>query len=97
MVEKRPVFERMVNSEQIHFSEALQIICRREIAGKRVMVISKNDKHTEYARYALHCLEIVPATSDADFRAIQREMAAEWIKLAEAARHRPRREQMQMK
>ena len=60
------------------------------------MAIPKNDKHKEYVRYASHCLDIVPAISDQEFRAIQREMAAEWLKLADAVRRRPRRPQMQM-
>jgi hypothetical protein len=52
-----------------------------------VMAISKNDKHKEYAHYAAHCLEMVPGAPDEDFCAIQREMAAEWLKLADAALH----------
>jgi hypothetical protein len=51
------------------------------------MAISKNDKHKKYAHYAAHCLEMVPAASDQDFCAIQREMAVEWLKLANAALH----------
>jgi hypothetical protein len=50
---------------------------------ERTMVDSKNDKHKKYARYAAHCLEMVPSAPDRDFRVIQREMAAEWLKLAE--------------
>jgi hypothetical protein len=52
-----------------------------------VMAISKNDKHKEYAHYAAHCLEMVPAAPDQEFCDIQREMAAEWLKLADAALH----------
>jgi hypothetical protein len=48
------------------------------------MPIPKNDKHREYARYAVHCLEMVTITKDQNARSIQREMAAEWIKLADA-------------
>jgi len=61
------------------------------------MAAPEDDKHKKYAHYAAHCLYLVTTASDPDSRAIQREMAAEWIKLAEATRHRPRREQMQMK
>jgi hypothetical protein len=43
-----------------------------------------NDKHKEYARYAVHCLDMVPKIPDQEYQAIQREMAAEWIKLADA-------------
>jgi len=47
----------------------------------------KNDKHKEYARYAVHCLKMVPVAPDQKYRVIQREMAAEWLKLADAIRH----------
>ena len=48
------------------------------------MAITKTDKHRQYARYAAHCLETVPGTPDQDYRTVQRKMAAEWLKLAEA-------------
>jgi hypothetical protein len=48
------------------------------------MAIPKNDKREEYAHYAAHCLYLQTAASDADSRDIQREMAAEWLKLADA-------------
>ena len=60
------------------------------------MAVPKNDKHKEYVRYASHCLDILPTISDREFRAIQREMAAEWLKLADDVRRRSRRSQMQM-
>jgi hypothetical protein len=52
-----------------------------------IMAITKNEKHKEYARYAAHCLEMVPRAPSRDYRAIQREMAAEWMKLADAVLH----------
>jgi hypothetical protein len=51
------------------------------------MAVSKKSKHKEYVRYAAHCLEIVPAVKDQKYRSIQREMAAEWLKLADALIH----------
>ena len=51
------------------------------------MANPKSDKHKKYARYAAHCLEIVPATADQEFCNIQREMALEWLKLADAVLH----------
>ena len=53
------------------------------------MAISKSDKrqHREYAHYAAHCLEMVPKTPDKKYRAVQREMASEWLKLADAIIH----------
>ena len=51
------------------------------------MAAPKNDKHKDYARYAAHCLNLVPAIKNQDDRAINREMAAEWLKLADAIAH----------
>ena len=51
------------------------------------MAHAKISKHREYARYAAHCLNIVPTTKNQDDSVINREMAAEWLKLAEAALH----------
>ena len=48
------------------------------------MVILKNDKHKRYTRFAAHCLEMVTVARDQASRSIQREMAAEWLKLADA-------------
>jgi len=51
------------------------------------MAISKNEKHKEYARYAEHCLTMVTSTKDQNAGAINREMAAEWLRLADAVLH----------
>jgi hypothetical protein len=51
------------------------------------MAVSKNDKHKDYVRYAAHCLDMVPATKDQDARAINREMAAELLRLADVVAH----------
>jgi hypothetical protein len=51
---------------------------------EHIVKTPKNDKHKEYSHYAEHCLQMVPRIPDQEYRAIQREMAAEWIKLAEA-------------
>jgi len=50
------------------------------------MAAPKNVKHRDYIRYAEHCLNLVPAISARDGRAINREMAAEWLRLADATR-----------
>jgi hypothetical protein len=54
-------------------------------------------KHKLYAHYAAHCLHMVTAARDQDSRAIQREMAAEWLKLADDARHPLPRARTRMK
>jgi hypothetical protein len=51
------------------------------------MATAKNDKHKEYSRYAAHCLQMASAAKDQGTRTIQREMTAEWLKLADAALH----------
>ena len=56
----------------------------------------KNDKHKDYARYAERCLNMVAAPTDRESRSIQREMAAEWPRLADAIRRPRRSKQMQM-
>ena len=61
------------------------------------MAVPPKAKHKEYARYAEHCLKMVPAINDQEFRAVQREMAAEWLKLANTVLHSSRRQQIQMR
>jgi hypothetical protein len=60
------------------------------------MAIPKGEKHKQYARYAAHCLDMVTITKDRDLRTVQREMAAEWMRLADVARRTSKRGQMQM-
>jgi hypothetical protein len=40
---------------------------------------------------------MVPAIADQEYRAVQREMAAEWLKLANTVLHSSRRQQIQMR
>ena len=56
----------------------------------------KNDKFKDYTRYAEHCLNMVAGTADQESRCIQREMAAEWLRLADVVRRPRRSKQMQM-
>jgi hypothetical protein len=54
------------------------------------MTIRETSKYEEYRHYAEHCLQLVRIATDRECRVIQREMAAEWIKLADmfsAAEH----------
>jgi len=50
------------------------------------MVVPKENKHKDYSRYAAYCLGMTPALSAKKTAAINREMAAEWLKLAELAK-----------
>ena len=47
----------------------------------------KSDKHKDYVRYAEHCLDLVPTIGAQEDRTINREMAAEWLRLADAIAH----------
>jgi hypothetical protein len=46
------------------------------------MAVRKTSKYEEYLLYAQHCLELVRITTNRRSRIIQREMAAEWVRLA---------------
>jgi hypothetical protein len=50
----------------------------------------KNSKYKEYAHYAAHCLQMVPKLPNQEYCAIQREMAAEWIRLADTILRPPK-------
>ena len=60
------------------------------------MAITEDEKHKQYARYAVHCLNMLTITKDPESRSVQRDMAAEWMRLSDAARRPSRRWQMQM-
>ena len=60
------------------------------------MTAPKDDKFKDYARYADHCLDMMTTTADQDLRSIHRDMAVEWLRLADEIR-RPRKSwQIQM-
>jgi hypothetical protein len=54
------------------------------------MTLPMNDKFKDYTRYAEHCLSLVAETTDQESRCLLRDMAAEWVTLANAIR-RPRK------
>jgi hypothetical protein len=58
------------------------------------MAIPKNDKRKEYPRYAFYSLNMEAAVADRE-SPLQRQIAAEWLKLAGNVRRRPRSMQMQ--
>ena len=60
------------------------------------MTVPKDNKFKDYVRYAEHCLNMVASTTDQESRRIEREMAAEWLRLADTIRHSRRSKQMQM-
>jgi hypothetical protein len=64
--------------------------------GEEIVTAPMNDKFKDYARYAKHCLNMGASTSDRELQRIQREMAAEWLRLADEMRRPRKRKQMQM-
>ena len=58
------------------------------------MAVRNNNKSEEYRRYARQCLESVRIATSQNARIIQREMAAEWLKLADLAWRPSRQDQM---
>jgi hypothetical protein len=55
------------------------------------MAIPKNEQHKQYTRYAGHRLNLVTSIKSQDDPTVNREMAAEWLKLADAIAHPPKR------
>jgi hypothetical protein len=51
------------------------------------MTVPQNGAYKDYVRYAEHCLNLVSNIKEQDDRAINREMAAEWLKLADGVLH----------
>jgi hypothetical protein len=82
--------------EQTLLDNARQICRLNRIVRQGSMTMPKNDKYKDYARYAELCLNMVSTTTDQESRSIQREMAAEWLRLADAIRRPRRPKQMQM-
>jgi hypothetical protein len=52
------------------------------------MAIAKIPTHKHYTHYAEHCVALVTETKKQDAHAIKREMAAEWLRLADSVRPR---------
>jgi hypothetical protein len=43
------------------------------------------DKREQYVAFATHCLQLAKVAADRKSRAVLREMATEWLRLAEVA------------
>jgi hypothetical protein len=77
-----PAAVGLVNFDQITFGNA-PILLPASPRSKPVPVPT-NDKFRAYSRYAAHCLHQAFMTRDQESRAVFREMAAEWVQLADA-------------
>ena len=82
--------------EVVHFAQILLCNARQIFRLEESMPALKNDKFKDYTRYAKHCLNMVASTRDQELRCIQREMAAEWLRLAHIAQRPRKSKQMQM-
>jgi hypothetical protein len=71
-------------------------VARQIFRMEESMPALKNDRFKDYTRYAAHCLNMVASTRDHELRCIQREMAAEWLRLADVVRRPRKSKQMQM-
>ena len=85
----------MLTFAQTHHADGPTLPAIDRGGGK--MTGPNDAKHKLYAHYAAHCLHMVTVAKDQDSRAIQREMAAEWLKLADDARHALQRTRTRMK
>ena len=65
--------------EQTHLNNARQFF--RQNVAEGAMAVPKVDTFKDYTRYAENCLNMVASTTDQELRCIQREMAAEWLRL----------------
>jgi len=45
------------------------------------------NRYKDYVRYATHCLNVMPTIKGQDDRVINGQMAAEWLRLADAILH----------
>jgi hypothetical protein len=75
--------EKVFNFDQTHSRDAFHIWLPAGEQQGGVMAAPDKDKHKEYSRYAATCLEMVVVAPNQEARAVQREMAAEWLKLAD--------------
>jgi hypothetical protein len=48
--------------------------------------LTTNDKFKDYTHYAEHCLNLMADTTDQEARSLRRDMATEWLTLANAIR-----------
>jgi hypothetical protein len=87
---------RVFHFEQTNLDNARQISRLNRVVRQAIMTVPKNDKFKDYARYAQHCLNMTAATSDQELRRVQREMALEWLRLADTVRRPRKSKQMQM-
>jgi hypothetical protein len=80
------------------FAQTAVVKIARQFRLKRLIrwntTLPKNDKHKDYARYAAYCLDMMAEATDQESRCLCRDMAAEWLLLANALR--PRRKSWQV-
>jgi hypothetical protein len=70
--------DRKAQARGIRYAHGIHKSCYRESAEQSIA------DRERYVGYATHCLQLAKATADRESRAILKEMATEWLKLAEA-------------
>jgi hypothetical protein len=60
-------------------------VCNRLACARWALTYRPIDKREQYVDFATHCLQLAKVTADHQSRIVLREMAAEWLKLAEVA------------
>jgi hypothetical protein len=73
----------LFNIDQIYPEEFANSFATHSVRRGGIMVVRKPGKYEEYRLYAEHCLKLVRIATNRDSRVIQRQMAAEWFKLAD--------------
>jgi Protein of unknown function (DUF5131) len=79
---KMALFKFVINSGQ--FKSEKSADCSAGTFGfGGIMPVRKASKYEEYRLYAEHCLKLVRLATNRESRVIQRQMSAEWFKLAD--------------
>jgi hypothetical protein len=81
----------LFNFDQIDPEECAGSSALDHFASGGKMAVREHGKYEEYLHYAEHCLKLVRIATSRKTRTLQREMAAEWFKLADmfSAAERP--------
>jgi hypothetical protein len=81
---RRTLFGKLFDFDQTRHRNAFHIWLPAWKQQGGLMSVPDNDKHKEYSRYAVTCLEMLTAAPDQESRDVQKKMAAEWIRLADS-------------
>jgi len=80
----------MTKPRKAAFSAFIVLILEDRLACWLNMQNSKSAECEKYVDFANHCLALASATTNEESRIVLRQMAAEWLELAEQALNRQR-------